>query len=78
MNIYDSDNMRDLMATIGYQKTDDISDANMVIINTCHIREKATEKLYSDLGRVQKVKVKFEEKAADKMIVAVAGCVFSG
>lgn len=75
MNIYDSDNMRDLMATIGYQKTDDISDANMVIINTCHIREKATEKLYSDLGRVQKVKVKFEEKAADKMIVAVAGCV---
>lgn len=75
MNIYDSDNMRDLMATIGYQKTDDISDANMVIINTCHIREKATEKLYSDLGRVQKVKVKFEEKDADKMIVAVAGCV---
>jgi len=75
MNVYDSDNMRDLMATIGYQQTDEISEANMVIINTCHIREKATEKLYSDLGRVRKVKNKFEEKSDDKMIVAVAGCV---
>tara|TARA_Y100000389_G_scaffold131986_1_gene129357 strand:+ start:1509 stop:2861 length:1353 start_codon:yes stop_codon:yes gene_type:complete len=75
MNVYDSDNMKDLMATIGYQQTDEISDANMVIINTCHIREKATDKLYSDLGRVRKVKNKFEEKTGDKMIVAVAGCV---
>ena len=75
MNVYDSDNMRDLMATIGYQKTEDISEANMVIINTCHIREKATEKLYSDLGRVRKIKNKFEENTGDKMIVAVAGCV---
>ncbi len=75
MNVYDSDNMRDLMATIGYQQTDEISEANMVIINTCHIREKATEKLYSDLGRVRKVKNKFEEKSDDKMIVAVAGRV---
>ena len=75
MNVYDSDNMIDLMATIGYQQTDEISEANMVIINTCHIREKATEKLYSDLGSVRKVKNKFEEKSDDKMIVAVAGCV---
>ncbi|MDA7705561.1 tRNA (N6-isopentenyl adenosine(37)-C2)-methylthiotransferase MiaB [Rickettsiales bacterium] len=75
MNVYDSDNMRDLMASIGYKQTEDISEANMVIINTCHIREKATEKLYSDLGRVRKVKNKFEENTGDKMIVAVAGCV---
>lgn len=74
MNVYDSDNMKDLMATIGYKQTEDISDANMVIINTCHIREKATEKLYSDLGRVRKFKDKIIEKGGE-MIVAVAGCV---
>ena len=45
MNSYDSDRMQDLMQAIGYKNTDDISDADMVIINTCHIREKAAEKL---------------------------------
>ncbi len=74
MNVYDSNRMQDLMNACGYENTNDENDANMVIINTCHIREKASEKLFSDLGRFQKIK---EKKLAQKqeMIVVVAGCV---
>ncbi len=74
MNVYDSDRMNDLMGAVGYENTDDYIDADMVIINTCHIREKAAEKLYSDLGRIKKQKDKMAEQGR-KMIVAVAGCV---
>jgi len=74
MNVYDSDRMQDLMQSIGYQNVDKPDDADMVIINTCHIREKAAEKLYCDLGRIKKHKAKLE-KQGKKMIVAVAGCV---
>ena len=74
MNVYDSDRMNDLMGAVGYENTDDYADADMVIINTCHIREKAAEKLYSDLGRIKKQKDKMAEQGR-KMIVAVAGCV---
>lgn len=74
MNVYDSDRMMDLMAGIGYQSAKEPQDADMVLINTCHIREKAAEKLYCDLGRIRKHK---EEKRrhGQEMIVAVAGCV---
>ncbi|OFW88969.1 MAG: tRNA (N6-isopentenyl adenosine(37)-C2)-methylthiotransferase MiaB [Alphaproteobacteria bacterium RIFCSPHIGHO2_01_FULL_40_8] len=70
MNVYDSDRMQDLMGAVGYETIDIPDGADMVIINTCHIREKAAEKLFSDLGRLRP----FKEKN-DKMIVAVAGCV---
>lgn len=74
MNVYDSDRMQDLMTAIGYQNVDAPDDADMVIINTCHIREKAAEKLYCDLGRIKKHKQKLANQGR-KMIVAVAGCV---
>lgn len=74
MNVYDSDRMQDLMNAVGYESVDSPDGADMVIINTCHIREKASEKLFSDLGRIRPHK---DKKKADgsEMIVAVAGCV---
>ena len=74
MNVYDSRRMADILAPLGYKQTDIADDADMVILNTCHIREKATEKVFSDLGRIREMKV---EKAArgEKMLIAVAGCV---
>ena len=71
MNVYDSDRMADLMKYSGYELIDQIDGANMVIINTCHIREKASEKLFCDLGRINKHK----RISESDMIVAVAGCV---
>lgn len=74
MNVYDSNRMQDLMNASGYENVDSEEQADMVIINTCHIREKASEKLFSDLGRVKKIK---DQKIANQqeMIVVVAGCV---
>lgn len=74
MNVYDSDRMQDLMENVGYETIDTPEGADMVIINTCHIREKASEKLFSDLGRIRPHKNKKEESGS-QMIVAVAGCV---
>jgi len=74
MNVYDSDRMQDLMLACGYQITETPQDADMVIINTCHIREKASEKLFSDLGRLRPFKQQKQEQGS-QMIVAVAGCV---
>ena len=54
MNEYDSDRIYDLVSTIGFKKTDIKSDADCYILNTCHIREKATEKVYHEIGRVKK------------------------
>jgi tRNA-2-methylthio-N6-dimethylallyladenosine synthase len=75
MNVYDSDRMQDLMTAVGYETTDTPEGADMVIINTCHIREKASEKLFSDLGRIRPHKNKKAEAGDGEMIVAVAGCV---
>ncbi len=74
MNVYDSDRMQDLMAAIGYEISDTPENADMVIINTCHIREKASEKLFSDLGRIRAHKENKKEQGGE-MVVAVAGCV---
>ena len=74
MNVYDSDRMQDLMQAVGYEISNDVDDADMVIINTCHIREKASEKLFSDLGRIRPFKEK-KQQQGKQMIVAVAGCV---
>jgi len=74
MNVYDSARMADVLAPLGYQPVSQVDGADMVILNTCHIREKATEKVFSELGRLRKAK---DAKIAkgERMIVAVAGCV---
>jgi tRNA-2-methylthio-N6-dimethylallyladenosine synthase len=74
MNVYDSERMRDVLAPVGYTPTDGPEDADLVVLNTCHIREKAAEKVYSELGRIKKLKNK-KEAAGGDMTVAVAGCV---
>ena len=71
MNEYDSGRMSDIMQEEGYQKTDSENDADLIILNTCHIREKASEKVYSELGRVNKR----SKQMGKKPIIAVAGCV---
>src|SRR5579862_4559085 len=71
MNVYDSARMADLLAPLGYAPTDAPDAADMVILNTCHIREKAAEKVYSELGKLRKMK----EARGGKMMIAVAGCV---
>ena len=70
MNVYDSNRMKDIFLKKGYELTNDISKANLTILNTCHIREKAVEKVYSDIGRIRKVK-----KTNEDMKLVVAGCV---
>jgi len=74
MNVYDSHRMADLLAPGGFQETAAPEDADLVILNTCHIREKASEKVYSEIGRIRVMK---EEAAAQgrRMLIAVAGCV---
>jgi len=74
MNVYDSERMTELLAGVGYAPSDTVEDADMVILNTCHIREKATEKLYSELGRLKQLKREKAERGG-AMLIAVAGCV---
>ena len=69
MNVYDSSRMADALAPLGYGTTENPEDADMVILNTCHIREKAAEKVFSDLGRLRPL------KGEKDLIIAVAGCV---
>lgn len=71
MNVYDSERMRDVLRPLGYQPVDGPETADLVVLNTCHIREKATEKVYSELGQIKKMK----EASGGKMTIAVAGCV---
>ena len=72
MNVYDGERMAELMTADGLTATDDASAADLVVLNTCHIREKATEKVYSDIGRLRKDALR--SRGATPMI-AVAGCV---
>ncbi len=74
MNVYDSGRMADVLAPLGYGLADAPDAADMVILNTCHIREKAAEKVYSELGRLRQLK-SAREQAGGTMILAVAGCV---
>ena len=75
MNVYDSERMKDVLAPTGYMPTDSLDDADMVILNTCHIREKASEKVFSDLGRLRKLKNRAAEQQNRQVLIAVAGCV---
>lgn len=74
MNVYDSARMADVLAPLGYEKTEDPREADLVIFNTCHIREKASEKLFSELGRLRAVQLEKAERG-QRMMIAVAGCV---
>lgn len=74
MNVYDSLRMADVLRPLGYKTTETPEDADMIILNTCHIREKATDKVFSELGRLRTHK-KNREATGKKMIMAVAGCV---
>ncbi|HXV23390.1 MAG TPA: tRNA (N6-isopentenyl adenosine(37)-C2)-methylthiotransferase MiaB [Alphaproteobacteria bacterium] len=74
MNVYDSARMADLLTPLGYAMAETPEGADMVILNTCHIREKATEKVFSELGRLKTLKSARKE-AGGRMILAVAGCV---
>ncbi len=75
MNFYDSERMTDLLKPHGYQLDDNEDDADLIVLNTCHIREKAVEKTYSELGRIRdKIKTR-KENTGKKSIIAVAGCV---
>ena len=74
MNVYDSDRMFELLQPLGYKKTDNPAQADLIILNTCHIREKATEKVFSELGRLKKLKLSALEKNR-KVLIGVAGCV---
>lgn len=74
MNVYDTRRMTDVLRPLGYDPVEEPDDADMVILNTCHIREKATDKVFSDLGRLREHK-EAKEKDGKQMILAVAGCV---
>ncbi|HMK69057.1 MAG TPA: tRNA (N6-isopentenyl adenosine(37)-C2)-methylthiotransferase MiaB, partial [Stellaceae bacterium] len=74
MNVYDSARMADVLAPLGYRAVETPENADMVILNTCHIREKAAEKVFSELGRLKSLQ-KRKARAGGRMILAVAGCV---
>ena len=74
MNVYDSARMADVLAPLGYAPAESAEGADMVILNTCHIREKASEKLFSELGRLREAK-RAKEAGGGRMVLAVAGCV---
>lgn len=74
MNVYDSARMTDVLAPLGYEATEDQAQADMVVLNTCHIREKASEKVFSELGRLREQQQENREQGRD-LIIAVAGCV---
>jgi tRNA-2-methylthio-N6-dimethylallyladenosine synthase len=74
MNVYDSRRMADTLAPEGYAETATPEDADLIILNTCHIREKAADKVYSELGRMRRLKEAAAEDGRD-VLIAVAGCV---
>ena len=74
MNVYDSQRMTDILKTLGYEETDDANQASIILLNTCHIREKASEKIYSELGRFRQLREE-RRKNGEQMLFVVAGCV---
>jgi tRNA-2-methylthio-N6-dimethylallyladenosine synthase len=75
MNVYDSERMADVLSPLGYAMTDSPEGADLVVLNTCHIREKATEKVYSELGKIREMKEARLAEDGSVMTIAVAGCV---
>jgi tRNA-2-methylthio-N6-dimethylallyladenosine synthase len=74
MNVYDSERMTEALARDGYVETSELDAADLVVLNTCHIREKAAEKVYSDLGRIRDIK-NARARQGKSTVIAVAGCV---
>jgi tRNA-2-methylthio-N6-dimethylallyladenosine synthase len=74
MNVYDSEKMSASLAALGYAATKAPDDADLVILNTCHIREKAAEKVYSELGRLRDLRAEKKQQGGD-LVIGVAGCV---
>ena len=74
MNVYDSDRMADVLRPLGYALSDSPEQADLIVLNTCHIRERASEKVYSELGRLRDLKDERRRDGAD-LTIAVAGCV---
>src|ERR1700704_4476927 len=74
MNVYDSHRMADMLAAEGFAATARVEDAELVILNTCHIREKAADKVYSELGRIRVLKQAAAQEGR-RVTIAVAGCV---
>ncbi|HEY7085258.1 MAG TPA: tRNA (N6-isopentenyl adenosine(37)-C2)-methylthiotransferase MiaB [Hyphomicrobiaceae bacterium] len=74
MNVYDSERMAELLGRHGFAQTAALEEADLIVLNTCHIREKAAEKVYSDLGRIRQIKAARAE-AGRQTLIAVAGCV---
>jgi tRNA-2-methylthio-N6-dimethylallyladenosine synthase len=74
MNVYDSTRMQELLAAEGYGMADGPEQADLVVLNTCHIREKASDKVYSELGKVREMK-EAQAVLGKQMVIAVAGCV---
>jgi len=75
MNVYDSDRMSDALAAEGYVAADSAEDADLVLINTCHIREKASEKVFSELGRLEALRSERRAAGGSDLLIGVAGCV---
>ncbi len=74
MNVYDSQRIGEVLQSLNYTSTEDLSEADVVILNTCHIREKATEKVYSDIGRLRVLKER-RKLIGRNLIIGVSGCV---
>ncbi len=74
MNVYDSNRILDAMAALGYEETQDMNQADLMLINTCHIREKAADKVFSELGRMKEVR-NIRLKQGKKTIIGLTGCV---
>src|SRR5437588_12941160 len=74
MNVYDSHRMADTLAPEGFRECDRPEDADLIILNTCHIREKAVDKVYSELGRMRVLK-EAAAQSGRSLTIAVAGCV---
>ncbi|USO02569.1 MAG: tRNA (N6-isopentenyl adenosine(37)-C2)-methylthiotransferase MiaB [Alphaproteobacteria bacterium] len=74
MQVYDSDRMLSLLKPFGYTQTEDPTEANLIILNTCNIREKAEQKIFSELGRIREYK-KAQEAQGQEYLIAVGGCV---
>ncbi|MGZ3306116.1 MAG: tRNA (N6-isopentenyl adenosine(37)-C2)-methylthiotransferase MiaB [Asticcacaulis sp.] len=75
MNVYDSERMGDLLRPLGYEMSDAACDADLVVLNTCHIREKAAEKVYSEIGRLKEMREDRMARGEGRMTIAIAGCV---
>ena len=74
MNVYDAERMGDLAAEAGYGEAARVEDADLIVLNTCHIRERASEKIYSELGKLRELKEE-RARAGRRTTLVVAGCV---